>query len=49
MKPSMADRAYFYSLQGLAIEWIAYRLGIEIGHAIRLVRDGKLRSEAEAA
>lgn len=45
----MADRAFFFHLQGLPIEWIAYRLGITQGHALRMVRDGMDRAAIKEA
>lgn len=48
-EPTMADRAFFYSLQGLPIEWIAHRMGITQGHAQRLVRDGMGRAAVKEA
>lgn len=43
-EPTLADRAFFYSLQGLRIEWIAHRMGLKEFDARRLVREGMERS-----
>jgi len=47
--PTMADRAFFYSLQHLTIEWIAYRMGVTQGQAQRLVREGMERAAVKEA
>lgn len=47
--PNQADRAFFFHLQGLAVEWIAMRLGVTQGHAQRLVNEGRARASIKEA
>jgi DNA-directed RNA polymerase specialized sigma24 family protein len=48
-RPTMADRAFFYSLQGLPYEDIGRRLGVTQGQARRLVYAGQRRAAVTEA